>query len=160
MLIFALVARQERGETLMVLEFGSRSGSWFALVLFSLIVGVLAWGIAREVRIRSAGQLTTVGRALGLAMFLGLLSLVYGSMVSGFYEAEVNETSIRLRYLWPGLETELSRSGISARMAPAYRDRVRLVLSDTTGDHASTPWPRARVAASLATLNTVLTGRR
>jgi hypothetical protein len=40
----------------MVLEFGSRSGSWFALCLFIAMFGGLGWGIAREFRRRSQGR--------------------------------------------------------------------------------------------------------
>jgi hypothetical protein len=38
-----------------VLQFGSRSGSWFALIFFAMMFGALGWAFAREIRVRHAG---------------------------------------------------------------------------------------------------------
>jgi hypothetical protein len=133
----------------LILEFGSRGGSWFALAFFSLIFGALGWAVAREVRRRSRGEQLTLARVLGAALFLGPVVLVYAGMLSGFYDAEVNGATIRLRYLFPGIASEVPAAQASARIAPAYRDRVRLVVSAGDRNYQSTPWPRDRVSESL-----------
>jgi hypothetical protein len=144
----------------LLLEFGSRSGSWLALAFFSLILSVLGWAVAQAARRRWRGEYVTLGRVLGLAVFLGPLLLVYASMLSGFYDAEVDADTIRLRYLVPGSVTEIPAALATARIAPAYRDRVRLVLSAADRHYESTPWHRDRVTESLARLNALLPARR
>src|SRR5260221_11341511 len=96
----------------LILEFGSRSGSWFALCLFTMIFAILGWGIAREVRRRSDGARLMSGRVLGLALFLGPVGLIYASSPGGFYEAEVDGPTLPLPELLPAapLETPLSDS--------------------------------------------------
>ena len=144
----------------LILEFGNRGGSWFALAFFSLIFGVLAWAAAREVRRRSHGRRVMLAGMLGLAVFLGPVLLVYASMLSGFYEAEVNGATIRLRYLFPGVVSEVRAAEATARIAPAYRDRVRMIVTAGDRNYESTPWPRARVNEALARLNALLLDRR
>jgi hypothetical protein len=53
-----------------VLQFGSRSGSWFALGLFAAMFGTLGWGVAREIRLRSSRD-SGIARVLGLAVVVG-----------------------------------------------------------------------------------------
>jgi hypothetical protein len=144
----------------LILEFGSRSGSWFALAFFSLVFGILGWAVERDVRRRSDGRAAAFARGLGLAIFLGPVTLVYASMLSGFYEAELSGDVVRLRYLLPGVVSEVPAASTRARITPAYRDRVRMVV--TAGDHSyeSTPWRRDRVDESLARLNALLLERR
>ena len=136
----------------LILEFGSRAGSWFALAFFAVIFGALGWGVAREVRRRSSSG-PAIARVLGLAVFLGPILLVYASMLSGFYELEMSGGSIKMRYLIPGTGSEIAPATATARIAPAYRDRVRLVISDGQASYTSTPWPRARVNEALLRLN-------
>jgi hypothetical protein len=135
-----------------VLEFGSRSGSWFALGVFTLMFGVLGFAVAREVRLRTHGTRAALGRLLGLSLFVIPVSLIYVSMVGGFYEAEIAGNTIRLRYFVPNVVTELPAAIVSARLVPAYRDRVRLVIAVPNGSYESTPWPRALVVDSLTRL--------
>ena len=139
-----------------VLEFGSRSGSWFALGLFTLMFGVLGLALAREIRLRSFGRRTALGRILGLGLFISPVSLVYVSMISGFYEAEIAGSTIRLRYLYPGVVSEVPVAASSARIAPAYRNRVRLIITAPDASYESTPWPRALVIESLGRLRRAL----
>ena len=143
-----------------VLEFGSRSGSWFALGVFTLMFGVLGFAVAREVRLRSHGMRTGLGRLLGLTLFVLPVSLIYLSMISGFYEAEIDKGTIRLRYFIPGVVTEVPAASASARIVPAYRDRVRLVIATADASYESTPWPRRLVAEALARFNAVTGGGR
>ncbi len=139
-----------------MLEFGSPGGSWLALAFFSLIFGALGWAVAREVRHRSSGRQSTLGRVLGLAVFVGPILLIYASMLSGFYEAEVSGATIRLRYLMPGVVAEVPATLTTARIVPAYRDRVRLVVAAGDRTYESAPWRRAEVEASLKRFNETL----
>ena len=138
-----------------VLEFGSRSGSWFALGVFTLMFGVLGFAVARDVRLRSHGTRTGLGRLLGLSLFILPVSAIYVSMISGFYEAEIDGPIIRLRYFVPAVVAELPAAQASARIVPAYRDRVRFVIATPDASYESTPWPRQRVAEALARFNAV-----
>ena len=140
----------------LVLEFGSRSGSWFALAFFVVIFATLGRAVLHEVRRRSSGRHSTLGRLLGLTVFLGPILLIYASMLSGFYEAEVSGDTIELRYLVPGVVAEVPATLATARIAPAYRDRVRLVVTAGDRQYESTPWRRAEVEASLKRFNETL----
>jgi hypothetical protein len=144
----------------LILEFGSRSGSWFALSLFTMIFAILGWGVAREVRRRSYGAARIAGRVLGLALFLGPVLLVYVSSLGGFYEAEVDGPTLRLHYLFPGDVSEIPLSDVSARARPWARGRWRLVVTTEAGvEYESATWHRASIEESLARLNTVLPRR-
>jgi hypothetical protein len=139
-----------------VLEFGSRSGSWFALGIFTLMFGILGFAVAREVRLRSRGTRTGLGRLLGLFLFGLPVVSIYVTMIGGFYEAEIDGNTIRLRYLLPTVVTRLPGAAASARIQPAYRDRVRLVIATPDASYESTPWPRQRVAEALARFNALI----
>jgi hypothetical protein len=132
-----------------VLEFGNRGGSWFALLFFSALFGGLGWMIAREVRVRTNGEHLSLGRLLGALVFVGPVLLVYWSMLSGFYEVEFIGRSLRLHYLLPGVAVDAPLDHSSSRIIPAYRDRVRFVLSTDYGVFESPPSPRGRAVRSL-----------
>lgn len=136
-----------------MLEFGSRSGSWFALIFFSLMFGALGWAFAREIRIRTQGRRTPLGRTIGALVFAGPLAFIYLSMLSGFYELEFHGKSVRLYYLFPGVVSETPLPHSSAKIVPVYKGRVRLVLSTDYGIFESTPWYRDRVNESLRRFN-------
>jgi hypothetical protein len=141
-----------------MLEFGSRSGSWFALCLFTTIFAILGWGVAREIRLRSGRR--TFGRTLGLALFLGPVLLIYASALGGFYEAEVDGPILRLHYLFPADTTEIPLSEASARARPWTRGRWRLVVTAGSGaEYESATWHRASIDESLARLNRMLPRR-
>src|SRR5262245_66665548 len=90
-------ARAGTGVNSLVLHFGSRSGSWFALGLFVAMFGTLGWSVAREIRLRSKTSSRIAG-ALGLALLVGPVAMVYASSLSGVYEAEVGGGTLRLHY--------------------------------------------------------------
>lgn len=141
----------------MVLEFGSRSGSWFALGLFSAMFGTLGWGLAREVRWRSKTD-SGVTRVLGLAMFIGPVALVYTSSLSGFYEAQVDGEILRLRYLFPRVVAEMPLAEVATlRAIPAIKGRQRLEITLRTGRrYESATWYRDAIAQSAARLRALL----
>jgi len=122
--------------------------------------GVLGFAVAREIRLRSYGTRTALGRLLGLSLFVVPVSFIYLSMISGFYEAEIAGDTIRLRYFVPGVVTELPAALVSARIAPAYRDRVRLVIATPNASYESTPWTRHNVVDSLNRLSAATGSRR
>ena len=141
-----------------IIEFGSRSGSWFALCLFGAMFGGLGWGIAREIRRRSAGRHRRLGAVIGLAFFVAPVSGIYASSLSGFYEAEIAGESLRLRYLPPGVVSDVPLSSISeVKAVPWYQLRSRLVVNTSSGHrYESATWRRASVAQSVSRLNRVL----
>ena len=140
----------------MVLEFGSRSGSWFSLVFFALVFAVVGWALSRALVRRARDQQKTLARLLGLAIFLGPVTSVYVSMLSGFYRAEVKGSTVSLHYLLPRVTTEIPIAQAAARIAPAYKNRARLIISAGGREFESAPWPRDSVKDSLARLNTAL----
>ena len=143
--------------TSVVLQFGSRSGSWFALGLFTAMFGTLGLGVAREIRMRSSRD-TKIGRVLGFALVVGPVVMVYASALSGFYEARIDGTVVRLQYLLPGVVTELALSDVvMARPIPAIRGRQRLQIVDRGGrQYESASWHPASIAQSAARLKDLL----
>jgi hypothetical protein len=148
-----------------VLQCGSRSGSWFALGLFAAMFGALGWGVAREIRLRSKAN-SGIARVLGLALLIGPVMMVYASSLSGFYEAEVEGQTLRLHYLFPQVVTELALADVvTARPIPAIRGRQRLQIVDRGGRrYESATWHRDSIARSVARLKELVpqpsSGRR
>jgi hypothetical protein len=145
----------------LTLEFGSRSGSWTALVLFVLLFGVLGWSVARAIRRRSrAGG---VAHAVGPFLFIAPLLLVWTSSLGGFYTAETDGRILRLHSLLPGVRAEIMLKDIAVIEArPAHRGRWRMhVVSTTEKRYESATWHRDRVERSRAQLERWLhqTGR-
>jgi hypothetical protein len=140
-----------------VLEFGSRSGSWFALAFFTAIFGTLGWGVAREIRLRANAE-SGMARVLGLALMAGPVALVYASSLSGFYEAEVHGPILRFRYLIPGVAaTVLLADVVDVRPIPGVRGRLRLQVTDRNGRaYESATWDRASIAESAGRLRKLL----
>ena len=137
----------------MMLEFGSRSGSVFALSLFAVIFGALGWSIAREIRLRRRQR--WLGIIVGLGFFAGPITATYASSLSGFYEAVGVGPSIRLYYLLPGIVSEIPVESISdVRAVPWYRLRWRLIVTTSSGvTYESATWGRASVMESMVRLN-------
>ena len=148
-----------------VLQFGSRSGSWFALGLFGAMFGALGWAVAREIRLRSRSD-SGFARVLGLALLVGPVTLVYASSLSGFYEAQVDGSILRLHYLFPHVVTEIAVADVvTARPIPAMKGRQRLQIVDRSGrQYESATWYRDSIARSAARLKELLpqapSGRR
>jgi hypothetical protein len=148
-----------------VLHFGSRSGSWFALGLFVAMFGTLGWGLAREIRLRSKTD-SGLARVLGLALLVAPVVMIYASSLSGFYEAQVDGPTLRLHYLFPGAVSEVAVADVvMARPIPAIKGRQRLQIVDRSGrQYESATWYRASIAQSAARLKELLpqpaSGRR
>jgi hypothetical protein len=140
-----------------VLHFGSRSGSWFALALFSAMFGTLGWGVAREIRLRSNAN-SGIARVLGLALLVGPVVMVYASSLGGFYEAQIDGNMIRLHYLFPRLVSEIALGDVvMTRSIPAIRGRQRLQIIDRAGrQYESATWHRDSIAQSAARLKELL----
>jgi len=132
-------------------EFGSRSGSWFALVLFAVLFAILGWGVAREFR-RRAAMAPLLARTFGAALFAGPLLLVYASSLGGFYDAELDGPALRMLFLLPATATETPLTDVtSAEPQPWYRGRWRLVIVASSGArYESATWHREQVLESAA----------
>ena len=115
--------------------------------------GALGWAVAREIRVRTQGRRTPLGRTIGALVFAGPVSFIYLSMLSGFYELEFHSRSLRLHYLFPGVVAEAPLPHSAAKIVPVYKGRVRLVLSTDYGVFESTPWYLDRVNESLRRFN-------
>jgi hypothetical protein len=112
--------------------FGSRSGSYTALAFFAAIFALVGGVAARELRRRGSSRRPAV--LVGALLFVGPLLLIHLTSTGGFYEADVRDRSLTLRYLiWRGeVEVPLTRIlRIEAR--PAFRGRWRLHLRTTDG---------------------------
>ena len=119
---------------LTTLPFGNRAASWIALGLFAVLFGGLGWAVTREILRRSGTVHSSLARFLGLALFAAPVFLLYVSSLNGFYEAEVEGRVLRMRYLLPGLVSELPLLEVaSARPVPWYRGRWRLEIVGTSG---------------------------
>jgi hypothetical protein len=140
-----------------VLQFGSRSGSWFALALFTAMFGTLGWGVAREIRLRSKAD-SGLARVLGLALLVGPVVMVYASSLSGFYEAQVDGQNLRLHYLFPRVAAEIAVADVViVQPIPAIRGRQRLQIVDRSGrQYESATWYRDSIAQSAARLKEFL----
>lgn len=144
------------------LEFGSRSGSWAAVVLFTVLFAVLRWVAMREIARRSPASGAGIARAVGLSLFVGPLALVWASSLGGFYMAEADTNVLRLHYLFPGTRTELPLTEIAAVEArPWYRGRWRLHVVSTGGDrYVSATWHRDSIEQSTERLKELFSVQR
>ena len=135
-----------------VLEFGSRAGSYSALLLFGSIFAVLGFGVWREIR-RRAPHRRRGAFVLGALLFAGPTTLVYVTSLNGFYQAEVRDGVLVLRHLHP-ITTEIPLAGIAdVRALPAFRGRWRLSITDVRGiEYVSATWHRDAVQAGAARL--------
>jgi hypothetical protein len=113
-----------------VLLFGSRSGAWFALLVFGGIFGVLGAVVARAIRQRAPAVAPSIRCGLGLAFFLGPLALIWATSLNGFYELEMRGSTLTVHYLiGPSREIHLAHVNY-VRARPWYRGRWRLVVEE------------------------------
>ena len=140
--------------------FGSRSGSWIALLLIAASFGAIA-----AVAIRALGQSKDRKRrqrqqtwaAIGVAV---PLVLVYVAAFRGFHEIVVTGAGrLSLRYLLPIENVELFETEVTAgRPEPWYRGQWRLAITTVSGrTYESAPSGREAVQAAAARLSA---GRR
>ena len=129
-----------------MLEFGSRGGSYFALALFSSLFGLLGWAIARQLRRGSPELPARAAHIVGGLLFAGPVVLIYASSLGGFYEAEVRKEALVLYYLYPA-KVELPLSEISEVWAePAFKRRWRMYVAHSSGaQYESATWDRESV---------------
>ncbi len=132
-----------------MMEFGSRSGSYFALALFGSLFGLLGFGVSREIRLRRPGWRLWRTTLPGLFLFAVPITLIYGTALSGFYEAELRGDQIQLHYFLPGGVDVLSIEEISRIEAEPdmnCKGRWRLELYRRTGErYQSACYNRIRV---------------
>jgi hypothetical protein len=130
-------------------EFGSRSGSYFALALFGMIF--IALGAVTAVSIRQRYPGVSIWRSVlpGATLAIGPIALIYISSLGGFYEAEVRGNDIRLQYLLMSVETLPAAQIRSVDAEPAFKTRWRLHLRLSTGEeYESATWGRADVISA------------
>jgi hypothetical protein len=87
--------------------------------------------------------------------------MVYARSLSGFYEAQIDGTMLRLHYLFPRVVTEIAIADVViVRPVPAIRGRQRLQIVDRAGrQHESATWHPAAIAQSAAQLKDLLPRR-
>ena len=119
------------------LQFGSRSASCIALAFFSAVFLVLAVAVWREIRKRAPARRRTAAAASAV-VFIAPVALIYTSSLGGFYEAEVRDGRVVLRYLFP-TSSELPLADVeTVRAAPAFKGRWRLrVIAAGGGQYES-----------------------
>jgi hypothetical protein len=129
------------------LEFGSRSGSFFALALFGTVFGLV--GVAAAFGLRQRFREVEPWQAIlvGLALFVLPVGLIYSTSLAGFYEAEVRNGQLSLRYLLPQVVTVFPLAEVSeVSAAPAFRGRWRLHIVTVEGHrYESATWYRGPV---------------
>lgn len=112
--------------------FGSPSGSYAALAIFAAVSALVGGVAARELR-RRGGSLP-MAALLCAALCLGPLLLIHLTSTGGFYQADVRNSSLALRYLlWPAeIGVPLDRI-VHVEARPAFRGRWRLHLRTMDG---------------------------
>jgi hypothetical protein len=143
-------------ENPLIWEFGSQSGTWFALCFFAVLFGVLGWSVSREIRRRAPGA-TRSAYGIGVVLSLGPMLLLYASSLGGFYVAEVEGPVLRLRYLLPAARLEIPLTDIAAvESIPWYRGRWRLEVAVSGKRYESATSRRHAVSESAEGLKRVL----
>ena len=152
----------EGSSPVILFEFGSRSGSYFALALFGTIFAVLGWGIAREIRRHFPRRPRWRAAIAGVLLFACPVSLIYATSLNGFYEAEVREDQLLLRYLLLGQVDTMPLADISkVEEAYAFKGRWRLHISRSNGErYESATWGHAAVSKALAELRARVAAER
>ena len=132
-----------------VLQFGSRTGSYLALALFCAVFAVLsvalAGGIARGPRLRSR-----TAWLLGSLVFAALTATLYYSSLNGFYEAELLGDRLVLSYLYPTTAELLLDEISSVRTAPAFKGTWRLYVTSAQGVEYASATARREVVETAA----------
>jgi hypothetical protein len=130
-----------------VFRFGSESGSYAALLLFTTMFAALGMVCARALRRRGRVGPRTAALA-GAALFIVPVALVYGSSLNGFYRATLSGDEIVLRYLPGWNEHAACRDLSNVEAIPAFKGRWRLrILLASGGTRVSATSGRDQVRA-------------
>jgi hypothetical protein len=142
-----------------VLQFGSRIGSYLALVLFCLVFVILSIAIARIVA-RNARLHGGATWLFGSLVFGALTATLYYSSLSGFYEAEIRSDRLVLSYLsQTTVEIDLNQIA-SVRTAPAFKGTWRLYVANAQGGEYLSATARREVVETAALKLRLLFHRR
>ena len=143
-----------------IIEFGSRTGSFVALGLFLLLFGFLGWAICHYARQRIPKLPSSLAFLLGIAIWIVPLVLIYRSSMTGFYEAEQYGDRLRLRYLLEKKEITFPLAEVIKLEAvpdSIGRDRWRLLVLQQDGQsYSSATWRREQVQNALIQLGSRL----
>jgi hypothetical protein len=132
-----------------VLQFGSRAGTYLALALFCSVFLVLSIAIAGGAA-RAARLGRRAPRLLGSLVFGALTATLYYSSLSGFYEAELLGDRLVLSYLHPATVELLLDEISSVRTAPAFKGTWRLYVTNTQGVEYASATARREVVETAA----------
>jgi amino acid transporter len=124
-------------------EFGSISGSTFAVYFFAFIAAVIGFAAYRlslhmfgsRLSPHTRKSLTHLATAMvGFLVFVVLFSAIYFSSLDGFYRAEMRGDQLVLHYILPEriIVLRLTDIGEVTRM-PTFKGRWRLLVYGSTG---------------------------
>jgi hypothetical protein len=134
---------------------GSRSGSVFALLLFTAIFGALGFLAARRLRRPRGGRRpnSTMPAVVGLSIVIGPLLALYMSSLDGFYDVLTMSDGVRLRYLVPAITADIRWNDLRRVDAvPQYRGTWRLRVVTAAGTFESATARRDQVEKARAQL--------
>lgn len=118
----------------LIIYVGSRSGGAVALIVLGAIPATLGF-VARKACLR-AGWESRWANGVWVLITGGLASLLYVSLVSGFYELRAHAEHVELRYFVPAVSSTLAWTDIArADARPATKNQWRLQLTDAAGHH-------------------------
>lgn len=129
---------------LMILEFGSRTGSLIALSIFGLAFCALGWTMGRNFR----KPMHSI--SIAIVVFIFPMVLIYKSSLGGFYEAELQDDRVYLHFLLSPFTRSLPLDGIREIDAiPAFKGRWRMEIRMLDGrQYESATWNRQAVRES------------
>jgi hypothetical protein len=120
--------------------------------LFSLLGSVVGREVQRRMRA------TGIAWILGMLLFALPLTALYSTSLGGFYKAEADGTTLRLRYLLPVIRSEIPLGEVIAiEPTPWYRGRWRLQIVARSGErYESATWHQDVISASALQLQQLL----
>ncbi len=124
-------------------SFGDPLGATVAFVYFAVLAGVIG-GVLFHVSRRlmrgfSIDQRGALHRGLiSVSLSLGMAGVIFGALyvssLSGFYEAEVQDDRLRLRYILPDRMKEISLTHIAeVSRIPTFKGQWRCVIATSSG---------------------------
>ncbi|HET9216816.1 MAG TPA: hypothetical protein VFR18_07550 [Terriglobia bacterium] len=130
-----------------IFGFGNRSESLFALALFGIILSILALCVSAALQHPVIGAGRRASRAASGFVFAGTMALLYISSLSGFYEAQLKNNVLSLRYFVPLSRAAISWDQvISIQAVPAYKGLWRVRIATKGGNiYESATWSRSAI---------------